>query len=191
MSLAALAVGLFQLPPLTWYLSPIVVAAFVIYPYTKRFTSLCHVFLGATIGLAPVGAWVAVTGQLAWQPFLLMGVVTLWIGGFDIIYACLDLDVDRRQGIHSLPVSLGVGPALWVTRAFHLLAVTLMLELGVTLTLGMIYFIGVAVVAALLAYENAIVSAKDLSRVNTAFMTMNGIISVVFLAFVTADILAR
>ncbi len=188
-SLAALVFGLYQLPKLTWYLSPIVVAAFVIYPYTKRFTSLCHVFLGATIGLAPVGAWVAVTGKLAWQPFLLMGVVTLWIGGFDIIYACLDLDFDRKEGLHSLPVSLGVAPALWVTRSFHLLAVALLVAVGLEMDRGAAYYTGVAIVSALLAYENAIVSAKDLSRVNTAFMTMNGIISVVYIAFLTADLL--
>lgn len=188
-SLAVLAFGLYHLPQLTWYLSPIVVAAFVIYPYTKRFTSLCHVFLGATIGLAPVGAWVAVTWHLSWQPFLLMGVVTFWIAGFDIIYACLDLDFDRKEGIHSLPVSLGVAGALLVTRGFHLLAAALMLEVGLVLDLGLIYYIGVGVVAGLLAYENAIVSAKDLSRINTAFMTMNGIISVVYAGFVTADIL--
>ncbi len=190
-SLAALALGLSQLPRLTWYLSPIVVAAFVIYPYTKRFTSLCHLFLGATIGLAPVGAWVAVTGELAWQPFLLMGIVTLWIGGFDVIYACLDIDFDRREGIHSLPVSLGVGRALWVTRIAHLLAVVLMMWVGLAFgqLLGMVYYVGVAVVAVLLAYENAIVSPRDLSRVNTAFMTMNGIISVVYIGFVAADLL--
>lgn len=189
-SLAALLVGLYQLPPLTWYLSPIVVAAFVIYPYTKRFTSLCHLFLGATIGLAPVGAWVAITYSLAWKPFLLMGIVTFWIAGFDIIYACLDVEFDRREVIHSLPVSLGVGRALWVTRVFHLLAVALMVAVGIVFSqLGVIYFLGVAVVTALLAYENAIVSAGDLSRVNTAFMTMNGVISVVYIGFVTADLL--
>ncbi|MDO8736482.1 MAG: UbiA-like polyprenyltransferase [Thermoleophilia bacterium] len=191
LSLAVLAVSLYQLPRLTWYLSPIVVAAFVIYPYTKRFTSLCHVFLGATIGLAPVGAWVAVTGQLPWQPFLLMGVVTFWIGGFDIIYACLDLDFDRREGIHSLPVSLGVARALLVTRVFHMISAVLMMEVGLVLDLGLIYYIGVGVVTWLLSYENAIVSAKDLSRVNTAFMTMNGVISVVYVAFVTADVLVK
>ncbi len=191
-SLAALCVGLYQLPPLTWYLSPIVVAAFVIYPYTKRFTSLCHLFLGATIGLAPVGAWVAITYSLAWKPFLLMGIVTFWIAGFDIIYACLDLDFDRREGIHSLPVSLGVRRALWVTRVFHLLAVALMVVVGMVFSkLGGIYFLGVAVVAALLAYENAIVSTRDLSRVNTAFMTMNGVISIVYIAFLTTDIVVK
>ncbi|MEK6537096.1 MAG: UbiA-like polyprenyltransferase [Actinomycetota bacterium] len=191
-SLAVLAVGLYQLPRLTWYLSPIVVVAFVIYPYTKRFTSLCHLFLGATIGLAPVGAWVAITCSLAWKPFLLMGIVTFWIAGFDIIYACRDLDFDRREGIHSLPVSLGVRRALWVTRVFHLLAVALMVVVGMVFSkLGGIYFLGVAVVATLLAYENAIVSTRDLSRVNTAFMTMNGVISIVYIAFLTTDIVVK
>jgi len=191
-SLTALSVGLYQLPPLTWYLSPIVVVAFVIYPYTKRFTSLCHLFLGVTIGLAPVGAWVAITYSLAWKPFLLMAIVTFWIAGFDIIYACLDLDFDQREGIHSLPVSLGVGRALWVTRVFHLLAVALMVAVGLVFSqLGVIYFLGVAVVATLLAYENAIVSARDLSRVNTAFMTMNGVISIVYIGFLTTDIVVK
>jgi 4-hydroxybenzoate polyprenyltransferase len=190
-SLAVLAVALYQLPPLTWYLSPIIIAAFVVYPYTKRFTSLCHVFLGATIGLAPVGAWVAVTYSLAWQPFLLMGAVTFWIAGFDIIYACMDLDFDRREGIHSLPVSLGVGKALWVTKVFHLLAVAFLVGEGMARHLGVIYYFGVAVVALLLAYENAIVTARDLSKVGMAFMTMNGVISVVYIAFLTADLLVR
>ncbi len=191
LSLAVLAVALYQLPPLTWYLSPIAIAAFVFYPYTKRFTSLCHVFLGATIGLAPVGAWVAVTYHLAWQPFLLMGVVTFWIGGFDIIYACMDLDFDRREGIHSLPASIGVGKSLLVTKLFHVLAVVLLVAVGMARHLGIIYYVGVAVVAVLLAYENAIVTSRDLSRVGMAFMTMNGVISVVYIAFVTADLLAR
>lgn len=188
-SLAVLAAALTQLPRLTWYLSPIVVAAFVIYPYTKRFTSLCHLFLGATIGLAPVGAWVAVTGALAWEPFLLMGAVAFWIGGFDIIYACLDIDFDQGEGLHSLPASLGVGPSLALTRLFHLLSVALLVAMGIVSEIGAIYFIGVAAVALLLAYENAIVSAKDLSRIGTAFMTMNGIISVVYIIFLTADLL--
>ena len=187
-SLALLACSLYHLPPITWYLSPIVVAAFLIYPYTKRFTSLCHLFLGATIGLAPVGGWVAVSGRLAWQPFLLMGAVTFWIAGFDIIYACLDLDIDRRQGIHSLPASIGIAGALWVTRSFHLAAVALLVLVGQVEGLGVVYYAGLAVVALLLSYENAIVSPGDLSRVNTAFMTMNGVISVVYVAFLVADL---
>ncbi len=187
-SLALLVLAVSQLPPITWYLAPVVVAAFVVYPFTKRFTSLCHLFLGATIGLAPVGGWVAVSGSLDWRPFLLMAAVTFWIGGFDIIYACLDYDFDRHEGLHSLPVSLGIGRSLAVTRLFHLLSVLLLAAAGYCLGLGGAYFAGVAVVAALLAYENAIVSASDLSRVDTAFFTMNGVISIVYLLFLTIDL---
>lgn len=189
-SAALLAFSLYHLPRITWYLSPILIAAFVIYPYTKRFTYLCHLFLGATIGLAPVGGWVAVTGELPWQPFLLMGVVTFWIAGFDVIYACLDVEFDRREGLHSLPAAFGTGPSLWVTRAFHALSVILMLLVGREMDLGGLYLTGVIVCALLLAYENSIVSARDLSRVNTAFMTMNGVISVVYIFFLTLDIVA-
>lgn len=188
-SLAALVVSLHQLPPLTWYLSPFVIAAFVIYPFTKRFTSLCHLFLGATIGLAPVGAWVAVNWRLSWQPFLLMGAVTFWIAGFDIIYACLDIDFDRREGIHSLPASLGPARALWVTKAFHLIAVGFLVAAGMVKHLGTIYFVGVAVVALLLAWQNIIASARGLPPKGAAFMTMNGVISIVYIAFLTADLL--
>jgi 4-hydroxybenzoate polyprenyltransferase len=188
-SLVVLAVSLSRLPRLTWYLSPVVVAAFVLYPYTKRFTSLCHLFLGATIGLAPVGAWIAVTGSMAWQPWLLWGAVTLWIGGFDVIYACHDIDFDRREGLHSLPATVGVAAALWLTRLFHLGAVALLLAEGLVRESGLIYFGGLAAVAALLVYENAIVTPHNLSRVNTAFMTMNGVIAVVYIAFVVGDAL--
>lgn len=188
-SLAALAVALYELPPLTWYLSPLVIAAFVIYPFTKRFTALCHLFLGATIGLAPVGAWVAVSWKLSWQPFLLMGAVTFWIAGFDIIYACLDIDFDRREGIHSLPASLGPARALLVTKAFHLIAAGFLVAAGMVKHLGAIYFAGVAVVALLLAWQNIIASARGLPPKGAAFMTMNGVISIVYIAFLTADLL--
>lgn len=188
-SLAALLVALYNLPQLTWYLSPIVIAAFVIYPFTKRFTPLCHVFLGATIGLAPVGGWIAVTGSFDWKPFLLMGAVTFWIAGFDIIYACLDLDFDRREGIRSLPAALGPKRALWVTGAFHLLAVGFLVAAGAAWHLGAIYYAGVGLVALLLVWENVIVSARDLSQLGTGFMTMNGVISIVYFAFLAADLL--
>ena len=190
-SLALLAIAIYQLPRLTWFLFPVVIAAFVVYPYTKRFTPLCHVFLGATIGLAPVGAWLAVTGSMDWQPWLLFGVVTFWIGGFDIVYACLDVDFDRTLGLRSIPGSLGVGKALWVTRIFHGLALSLLVAEGAVRQRGIVYFSGVAAVAVLLAYENSIVSARDLSRVNTAFMTMNGVISMVYIGFVAADLVVR
>jgi 4-hydroxybenzoate polyprenyltransferase len=189
-SLAVFLIAVWQLPPITHVLWPIPVAGFVIYPYLKRFTWLCHPFLGAVDGLAPVGGWVAVTGTVDWQPFLLGGAVALWIGGFDIIYATMDLEIDRRQGLHSIPRRFGVGTALLITRVAHAGSVALLIWLGIELSLGPFYWLGLAVVAGLLAYENSIVSEDDLSRVDMAFLQMNGVIAIVFLAGVLADALA-
>jgi 4-hydroxybenzoate polyprenyltransferase len=188
-SLAIFLIAVWQLPSITHVLWPIPVAGFVIYPYLKRFTWLCHPFLGAVDGLAPVGGWVAVTGTVDWQPFLLGGAVALWIAGFDIIYATMDLEVDRRQGLHSIPRRFGVAAALLTTRIFHAGSVALLVWLGIALSLGPFYWLGLAVVAGLLAYENSIVSADDLSRVDMAFLQMNGVIAIVFLAGVLADAL--
>ena len=189
-SLAVFLVAVWQLPPITHVLWPIPVAGFVVYPYLKRFTWLCHGMLGAVDGLAPVGGWVAVTGSLRLEPWLLGAAVALWIGGFDIIYATMDLEIDRSQGLHSIPRRFGVGWALRVTRAAHLASVVLLVWLGLALSLGPAYWLAVAVVAALLAYENSIVHEHDLSRVNLAFLTMNGVIALVFLAGVLVDALA-
>jgi 4-hydroxybenzoate polyprenyltransferase len=189
-SLAVFLVAVWQLPSVTHVLWPIPVAGFVVYPYLKRFTWLCHPFLGVVDGLAPVGGWVAVTGTVDWQPFLLGGAVALWIAGFDVIYATMDLDVDRRQGLHSIPRRFGVGPALLLTRAAHAGSVALLIWLGAELALGPLYWLGLAAVAGLLAYENSIVSEDDLSRVDMAFLQMNGVIAIVFLAGVLADALA-
>ncbi len=189
-SLAVFLVAVWQLPPITHVLWPIPVAGFVIYPYLKRFTWLCHPFLGAVDGLAPVGGWIAVTGTVDWQPFLLGGAVALWIGGFDIIYATMDLDVDEREGLHSIPRRFGIGTALLLTRIAHAGSVVLLIWLGIDLGLGPLYWLGLAVVAVLLAYENSIVSEDDLSRVDMAFLGMNGVIAIVFLAGVLADALA-
>ena len=189
-SLAIFLIAVWQLPSITHVLWPIPVAGFVIYPYLKRVTWTCHVFLGAVDGLAPVGGWVAVTGTVDWQPFLLGGAVALWIAGFDIIYATMDLEVDRRQGLHSIPRRFGVAAALRTTRIFHAGSVALLVWLGIALSLGPFYWLGLAVVAGLLAYENSIVSADDLSRVDMAFLTMNGVIAIVFLAGVLADAIA-
>ena len=131
----------------------------------------------------------AVTGTVDWQPFLLGGAVALWIGGFDIIYATMDLEVDRREGLHSIPRRFGVGRALLATRAAHAGSVALLVWMGVELSLGPLYWLGLAVVAGLLAYENSIVSEDDLSRVDMAFLQMNGVIAIVFLAGVLADAL--
>jgi 4-hydroxybenzoate polyprenyltransferase len=189
-SLIVFLVAVWQLAPITRWLWPIPVAGFVIYPYLKRFTWLCHPFLGVVDGLAPVGGWVAVTNHVDPTSFLLGGAVALWIGGFDIIYATMDLDIDRAQGLHSIPRRFGIATALRITRVFHLLSVLLLVWLGIALGLGPLYYLGVAVVAALLAYENSIVSADDLSRVDMAFLTMNGVIALVFLAGVLADAVA-
>jgi 4-hydroxybenzoate polyprenyltransferase len=189
-SLAVFLVAVWELPGITHVLWPIPVAGFLAYPYLKRFTWTCHLFLGAVDGLAPVGGWVAVTGTLDWRSFLLGAAVALWIAGFDVIYATMDLDVDAREGLHSLPRRFGVGRALGFTRAAHAGSVVLLAWLGVDLALGPLYFLAVAAVAALLAYENSIVSEDDLSRVDMAFLGMNGVIAMVFLAGVLADALA-
>jgi 4-hydroxybenzoate polyprenyltransferase len=188
-SLAVFLVAVWQLDPIVHPLWPIPVAMFVLYPYTKRFTWLCHLVLGLSTGLAPLGAWLAVSGDVDVAPFMLWAAVALWIGGFDIIYATTDVDFDRREGLYSIPVRFGIGPALMVTRVCHLLAVALLIAVGAHLGLGPLYYLGLAVVAALLGYENAIVHPDDLSRVNVAFFTLNGVISVVFLAGVLADVL--
>jgi 4-hydroxybenzoate polyprenyltransferase len=189
-ALLVFLIAVWQLDPLVRWLWPIPVAAFVLYPYTKRFTWLCHLALGLSTGLAPLGGWLAVTGDADPAPFMLWIAVALWIGGFDVIYATGDIDFDRREGLYSLPSRFGIGPALMVTRVCHLLAVALLVAVGVRLGLGPAYYLGLALVAALLGYENSIVSADDLSRVNVAFFTLNGVISVVFLTGVLADVLA-
>ena len=188
LSLAVLVLATFNLPVITRYLWPLVVIPMVIYPYTKRWTWSCHLFLGLADGLGPVGAWVAVTGVVTWEPFLLGAGVALWIGGFDIIYAFMDIDVDRAQGLHSIPADLGERAALWVTRGFHVLAVILLVLVGYVQEASLLYYVGVALCAALLLYENWLMRTADLGRVGVAFMTMNGIISVVYLAFTTLSL---
>jgi 4-hydroxybenzoate polyprenyltransferase len=189
LSLAVFLVAVWQLDPIVRVLWPIPVIAFVAYPYLKRFTWLCHVGLGLSIGLAPLGAWLAVTGDAAPEPFMLWIAVALWIGGFDVIYATTDVEFDRANGLHSLPARFGVAAGLNVTRACHVLSVALLVAVGVSLELGPLYFLGLAAVAGLLAYENGIVRPDDLSRVNVAFFTVNGVIAIVYLAGVLADVL--
>ncbi len=186
-SLVVFLIAVWQLPSLTHVLWPIPVIGFVVYPYLKRFTWTCHFFLGAVDGLAPLGGWIAVTNHLGLDPFLLGGAVALWIAGFDIIYATMDLEIDRAQGLNSVPLRFGVGRALTITRAAHLISVVLLIWLGLSMGLGPLYYLGVAVIAGLLTYENAIVSEDDLSRVDMAFLTMNGVIAMVFLAGVLLD----
>jgi 4-hydroxybenzoate polyprenyltransferase len=187
LSLVVFLVAVWQLDPIVRWLWPIPVAAFVIYPYLKRFTWLGHLWLGAVDGLAPVGAWVALTGELPWEAWALGGAVAAWVAGFDLFYALLDLDVDRREGLHSWATRWGVGGTFAGARVLHALTVLLLGLAGLGLDVGVLYWLGVVAVAALLVYEHSLVRPDDLRRLDAAFFTVNGVISVVFCAFVVAD----
>jgi 4-hydroxybenzoate polyprenyltransferase len=192
----AVSTGLFLLAAgmlnrLALYLSPVALALVWGYSYTKRFTSLCHLVLGLAIGIAPSAAWIAVRGSLEAAPILLSLAVMLWVGGFDVIYACQDVEFDRGARLHSLPARFGVGGALIMSRAMHAATVLLLLALPRFAPLGPIYLAGVVVVALLLAYEQSLVRADDLSRVNAAFFTVNGFVSIGLLLFTAADVFIR
>jgi 4-hydroxybenzoate polyprenyltransferase len=189
-SLTAFLVAVYQLDPLVHWLWPIPVAGFVIYPYLKRWTWLCHAWLGAVDGLAPIGAWAAITGSIPWEAWALGGAVALWVAGFDLFYSLLDLEVDRAQGLESVAVRFGEHGAFRGARACHLGTVALLAVAGLGLDTGVLYWLGVAAVAALLAYEHSLVRPGDLRRLDTAFFTMNGVISVTFFVFVLVDALA-
>ncbi len=189
-SLALFLVAVYQLDPFVHWPWPIPVAGFVIYPYLKRWTWLGHAWLGAVDGLAPVGAWAAITGSIPWEAWALGGAVALWVAGFDLFYSLLDLEVDRAQGLQSAAVRFGEHGAFRGARLCHLGTVALLAVAGLGLEVGALYWLGVAAVAALLAYEHSLVRPGDLRRLDTAFLTMNGVISVTFFAFVLADALA-
>jgi 4-hydroxybenzoate polyprenyltransferase len=186
-SLAVFLVAVWQLDPLVRYLWPIPVAGFVVYPYLKRWTWLSHLWLGAVDGLAPVGGWVAVTGELPLEAWLLGAAVACWVAGFDLFYSLLDLEVDRRQGLHSWATRFGVHGAFWGARALHVTTVLLLAAAGAALDVGAFYWAGVGALAALLAYEHSLIRPGDLRRLNAAFFTVNGIVSLTFFAFVLAD----
>jgi len=187
-SLVVFLAAVWQLNPVVRWLWPIPVAAFVIYPYLKRFTWLCHLWLGAVDGLAPVGAWVAITGKLPWQAWALGGAVAAWVAGFDLFYSLLDVAVDRAQGLHSWAVRFGEEGVFVGARWLHALTVALLVVAGIGLSVGVWYWIGVGVVTALLAYEHWLVSPDDTSRLDAAFFTMNGVIAVAFLFAVILDV---
>ncbi len=186
-SLGLFLAAVWQLDPLVRWLWPIPVAGFVLYPYLKRVTCLCHFWLGAVDGLAPVGAWVAITGKLPWQAWALGVALALWVAGFDLFYSLFDLEIDRAQGLHSISTRFGVRGAFVGARLSHALTVAALVAAGLGLPVGAWYWLGVAVVAALLAYEHSLVRPADLRRLDTAFFTMNGVISVAFFVFVLID----
>ena len=188
LSLALFLVAVFQLAHVVRWLWPIPVAGFVIYPFLKRFTWLCHLWLGAVDGLAPVGGWVAVTGHLPWESWALGAAVALWVGGFDLFYSLFDVGVDRSQGLHSVATRFGERGVFLGARVAHAGTVALLAAVGLGLDLGIAYWLGVAVAAALFAYEHSLVRPGDLRRLDAAFFTVNGVISVVFFGFVLLEV---
>jgi 4-hydroxybenzoate polyprenyltransferase len=174
--------------PLCFYLSPVALFVVLFYSYTKRFTALCHLVLGVGLSLAPIGAYLAVTGRFDWLPLLFSFAVIFWVSGFDIIYALQDEEFDRNNELHSIPAALGKKNALRVSELLHVLSAAAVIGAGLYGSFGWLYWIGVAVFVGMLIYQHSIVKPNDLRKVNLAFMTANGIASVVFAVFVIADL---
>jgi 4-hydroxybenzoate polyprenyltransferase len=190
-SSAIFVAAAWELNRVAFFLSPVALAVLLLYSYTKRWTRWSHVVLGFALGMAPAAAWIAVRGSLDPRILLLTGAVTFWVGGFDVLYACQDFEFDQQAGLHSIPRFCGIGKALWIARGFHLIMLCLLSALVWVFGLGPLAVVGVFVVAVLLAYEHSLVSENDLSKLNAAFFTMNGVIAVVFFVFIAADLLAR
>lgn len=188
LSVALLLWSAASLNPLCLKLSPIALFFLVLYSYCKRFTALAHLVLGICLAAAPIGAWVALTGAIPLPAIVLGLLVLFWVAGFDILYALQDLDYDRSAGLHSIPVALGVGGSLWLARLFHLLTLALLLWLIVLLGLGPWFWLGSGLMAAMLLYEHWLLRSGDLTKLDAAFFTMNGYISLTFLAATAADI---
>jgi 4-hydroxybenzoate polyprenyltransferase len=179
-----------QFNPLCFWLSPLALAWIVVYSFVKRFTWLVHLWLGLSLGLAPVAGWLALAGRLTWTPVFLGLAVTFWVTGFDVIFALQDKEADEREGLYSIPVRFGIGGALRLSAAAHLLTVVFFLATGLTAGLGWPYWVGVAAIAALLFAEHAMLSEHDLSRLHSAYFRVNGLVSTVFLLFTWAGLRA-
>jgi 4-hydroxybenzoate polyprenyltransferase len=180
-----------QLNRLALLLSPLALAVLLLYSYTKRVTRWSHLVLGFALGIAPAAAWIAVRGSLDPRILLLTAAVTFWVGGFDVLYACQDYEFDRRAGLHSIPRFLGIRAALGIARACHAVMVGFLVALLIVFGLGKVAAAGMLIVVLLLLYEHSLVKPNDLSKLNAAFFTMNGVISVLFFIFVAADLLWR
>jgi len=196
LSFTILASGVFlfgaaMLNRLTLELAPVALIIVLAYSYMKRITRWSHLVLGLALGIAPSAAWIAVRGSLDPRALLLTAIVILWVGGFDVLYACQDFEHDRKTGLNSVPQAFGLAGAFWIARAMHLGMAVLLFVLLHVFGLGIIARVGMAVVLILLAYEHSIISPNDLRRMNAAFFTLNGVISVVFFVSVAADILHR
>jgi len=188
---AVFLLSAWELNRLAFLLSPIALAVLLLYSYTKRFTRWSHVVLGFALGIAPAAAWIAVRGSLDPRILLLTAAVTFWVAGFDVLYACQDLDFDRGAGLHSIPRYLGIAKSLWVARLFHALMLALLMVLVWAFGLGTMAITGIGLVLLLIGYEHSLVSKNDLTKLNAAFFTMNGVISVVFFVFVALDLLHK
>ncbi|HUN85447.1 MAG TPA: UbiA-like polyprenyltransferase [Terracidiphilus sp.] len=180
-----------ELNRLTLYLSPVALLVLLGYSYMKRITRWSHLVLGLALGIAPSAAWIAVRGDLDPRILVLTAAVTLWVGGFDVLYACQDYEYDRSAGLESLPKAIGIPAAFWAARIMHLAVLCLLAWFGYLFSFGVVGWLGVAAVGLLLAYEHSLVSPKDLRRLNAAFFTMNGVIAIVFLGFVATDLWLR
>jgi 4-hydroxybenzoate polyprenyltransferase len=178
---AALVLAAWQLNPLALKLSPVALAVLFLYSYTKRFTSLSHLVLGFCLGMSPAAAWIAIRGSLDWRMLILCAAVTLWVGGFDVLYACQDVEFDKQAGLYSIPKKFGVARALLIARGMHVVMVALLSWLAFSFQLPWPAWVGICLVAALLAYEHSLVKPNDLSKMNAAFFAVNGYISLVFL----------
>ena len=188
-SAALLVFAAYKLNPIAFALSPVALAVIVGYSYSKRWTFVSHLWLGLSISIAPIGTWIAIKGDLDWPPMLLGLAILLWIGGFDIIYACQDFEFDRTYGLYSIPACFGKKRALQLSTTLHVMMVVALIGVTWLTNLGVLYLIGVGIVTILLVYEHAIVRPNDLSRVNLAFFTLNGIVSLVLMALSVADML--
>ncbi len=191
MAVAVFVAAAAELNRLTLELTPVVLAVLLGYSYLKRMTQWSHLGLGLALGLAPTAAWIAVRGSLDARILVLTGAVTLWAGGFDVLYACQDYEHDRGAGLHSLPQAMGLRAAFGAARAMHLAMLALLIWFGWLFGFGLAGWLGIASVGMLLAYEHALVSPRDLRRLNAAFFTMNGVIAMVFFAFVAVDLWMR
>ncbi len=189
LSFSLLMISAYQLSPLAFRLFPVAVAVLVLYSYTKRFTWTCHLFLGAALGLAPLGAWIAIANSFHLAPILIAIGVAFWVAGFDIIYACDDREFDRKEGLYSIPARFGIAKALTLSSLFHVIAPLMFLLAGIILNLGIIYMLGVILAVGILFYQHRLISPEDMSKAGIAFFNLNGALSVLVFIFTLMEVL--